>query len=259
MLGSLSKGDPLKKLAFLGGAIGLGVGALVVAHTTQAADHLDSPAAITNPMADIGDVYAWNTADASKVNLIMTVSPGDPGTRHFDNTIQYVFHVNSKAALDSTTATETKVICTFASDTSAQCWVGDKDYVKGDPSATTGMTSADGKLKVFAGRRSDPFFFNLNGYKDAVIAVEGAVAGGAITSATTAGCPHISAAMGAGLRATLDEQARGSNTHAPCSGSNVDCFKALDVMAIVVQVDKTLLNQGTNKTLGVWGSTHAAM
>jgi hypothetical protein len=249
----------LKKLAFLGGAIGLGVGALVVAHTTQAADHLDSPAAAANPMADIGDVYAWNTADATKVNLIMTVSPGDPGTRHFDNTVQYVFHVDSKATVDATTATETKVICTFTSDTAAQCWVGTADYVTGDPSGTSGMTSADGKVKVFAGRRSDPFFFNLNGFKDAVKTVELAVAGGAITSASVAGCPHITAAMGSGLRAILDEQAQGANTHAPCSGSAVDCFAALDVKAIVVQVDKTLLNQGTNKVVGVWGSTHAAM
>jgi hypothetical protein len=29
-------------------------------------------------------------------------------------------------------------------------------------------------------------------------------------------------------------------------------------MAIVVQVDKTLLNEGTNKVLAVWASTHAA-
>ena len=113
----------MKKLAFLGGALGLGVGALLVAHSTQAADHLDSPAAASNPMADIADVYAWNTTDATKVNLIMTVSPGDPGTRSFDPSVQYVFHVNSYATFLAPNPTETKVICTFASDTSAECWV----------------------------------------------------------------------------------------------------------------------------------------
>src|SRR4051794_3612256 len=152
------------------------MGAMLVTHTTQAADHLDSPAAASNPLADIGDVYAWNTSDATKVNLVMTVSPGDSTTRHFDNTVQYVFHVNSYANVTTFPAsnpTETKVICTFENDTSIQCWVGgDKDYVTGDPSNTAGLTSADGKLKVFAGRRSDPFFFNLNGFKDAVATVE---------------------------------------------------------------------------------------
>jgi Domain of unknown function (DUF4331) len=250
----------LKKLAFLGGALGLGIGALLVAHTTQAADHLDSPAAASNPMADIADVYAWNNSDASKVNLIMTVSPGDPGTRSFDPSVQYVFHVNSYQAVLAPNPTETKVICTFASNTSAECWVGDKDYVKGDPSSTSGMTSADGKVTVFAGRRSDPFFFNLNGFKDAVGAVEGAIAAGSagpITGATVAGCPHVDATTAAGLRGLLQEGSAGSATHAPCSGSDVDCFKRFNVMAIVLQVDKTLLNEGTHTVVGVWGSTHA--
>ena len=212
-----------------------------------------------NPMADITDVYAWMSTDGSKVNLIMNVSPGDPGTRHFDNTVQYVFHVSSVAQFGDPNPSETKVICTFASDTSIQCWVGADGYIKGDPSSTSGLTSADGKIKVFAGRRSDPFFFNLNGFKDAVAAVENTRAGGGITSATVAGCPHLSAAQGSALRNLLQEPAQGANTHVPCNGSDVDCFKRLDVMAIVVQVDKTLLNQGTQTIVGVWGSTHAAM
>jgi len=246
----------LKKLAFAGAALGLGIGALVVTHTSHAADHLDSPAVAANPMADIGDVYAWMSG-SNTVDLAMTVSPGDPGTRHFDNTVQYVFHVNSVSEFGGSNATETKVICTFSDDTHIQCWVGDKDYVKGDPSNTAGITSADGKVRVFAGRRSDPFFFNLNGFKDAVTTVEGAIAGGMITSASTAGCPHIDAATGSALRNLLTEQAVGSaRTHAPCNGSDVDCFKRLDVMAIVLQVDKSLLNQGTNSILGVWGSTN---
>jgi hypothetical protein len=247
----------LKKLAFLGGAFGLGVGALLVAHSTQAADHIDSPGAIANPMADITDVYAWNTSDKAKLNLIMGVSPGDPGTRHFDNTVQYVFHVSSTSSIDSQTRTETKVICTFASDTDAQCWVGDKDYVHGDPSNESGMTSDDGKVKVFAGRRADPFFFNLNGFKDVAAFVGSAAASGSLTT-DAAGCPNLGAAQGSALRAMLSEGPRGNNTHVPCSGSSANCFEDLDVMAIVVQVDLTLLNEGTNKVLAVWGSTHAA-
>lgn len=245
----------MKKLAFLGGAFGLGAGALLVAHSTQAADHLDSPGAIANPMADITDLYAWNTSDASKVNLVMNVSPGDPGTRHFDNTVQYVFHASSTSAIDSQTRTETKVICTFASDTSVQCWVGDKDYVTGDPSGASGVTSADGKVKVWAGRRADPFFFNFNGFED-VAAYVGSNAGSLTFDG--AGCPQLVAAQGSALRAMISEGPRGSNTHPPCSGSSANCFEDLNVMSIVVQVDKTLLNAGSNKVLAVWGSTHAA-
>jgi len=247
----------LKKLAFLGGAFGLGVGALLVAHSTQAADHLDSPGAIANPMADITDVFAWNTSDKAKVNLAMDVSPGDPGTRHFDNTVQYAFHVSSTSAIDSQTRTVTNVICTFASDTDAQCWVGDKDYVHGDPSSESGMTSADGKVKVFAGRRADPFFFNLNGFKD--VATYVATNSGSLTT-DAAGCPNLGPPQGQALRAMLSEGPRGSGSanHAPCSGSSSNCFEDLNVMSLVVQVDATLLNEGTNKVLAVWGSTHAA-
>ena len=247
----------MKKLAFLGAALGLGAGAFV-ATRSQAADHLDSPAAIMNPMADITDVYAWMSTDGSKVNLVMDVSPADPGTgsgaRHFDNTVQYVFHVNSVTEVGAPNPTETKVICTFASDTSVQCWVGDKDYVKGDPSSTSGLTSADGKIKVFAGRRSDPFFFNLNGFKDAVATVEGA--GSAFP--TVNGCPQLPGPVAKMLQDTLHEGPTGSATHAPCDGSDMDCFKRLDVMAIVLQVDKSLLNSGSNTLVKVWGSTHAA-
>jgi hypothetical protein len=244
----------LKKLAFLGSVIGLGVGALLVAHSTQAADHLDSPGAIANPMADITDVFAWNTPDAMKVNLVMAVSPGDPGTRHFDSTVQYVFHVSSTASVTSQSRTETKVICTFANDTSIQCWVGDKDYVTGDPTGADGVTSTSGKVKVWAGRRADPFFFNFNGFQDAIEFVENA----GITQVDGAGCPTIPAGIGSALRNKLQEGPRGTDTHAPCSGSSKNCFEDLNVMAIVLQVDKTLLNDGSNKILGVWGSTHLA-
>jgi hypothetical protein len=247
----------LKKLAFLGGVFGLGIGALLVAHSTQAADHLDSPSTTANPMADITDVYAWNTADAMKVNLVMAISPGDPGTRMFGPSVQYVFHVSSTSGVADTNRTETKVICTFADDTHVQCWVGDKDYVAGDPSGTDGVTSTDGKLKVWAGRRADPFFFNLNGFEDTVATVLQAAATPGF-STDGAGCPTIPAVTGAGLRAKLTEGARGSNTHAPCSGSSANCFEDLNVLAIVVQVDKALLNEGSNKVLAVWGSTHAA-
>ncbi len=257
----------MKKLAFASSAAALGLGALLVAHTSQAADHLDGPAASGNPMADIGDVYAWMTTDASKVNLAMTVSPGDDGTRHFGPTIQYAFHVTAQSGYGKATgAVETNIICTFASDTSAQCWVGSGtgasgDYVTGDASAATGITSADGKFKVFAGHRADPFFFDLNGFRDAVTAVE-TKCGDAQCSGLTfdlAGCPTLDGGTATALVHTLQETSS-ANAQAPCTGANnvADCFAALNVMAIVVQVDKTLLSSSTNPLLSVWGSTHTA-
>jgi hypothetical protein len=255
----------LKNLSLIAGGIASLALGTVLATQSHAADHLDSASLAGNSMGDINDVYAWMTTDTAKVNLAMTVSPGDDGTHSFSDAVQYVFHVASRTGDPLAVighpgmGTETKVICTFASNTSVQCWVvvgtTVKDYVTGNPTATGGITSGSGKTRVFAGRRSDPFFFNLQGFRNAVAAIAG-MAGSLAPDA--AGCPTglIDAqVMGVrGILSTLQTTGTGSP---PCSTTEIDCFKTFNVMAIVVQVDKTLLNQPGNTILAVWGSTHA--
>ena len=263
----------MKKLAYLGGVAGAGlVAALVATQTGHAADHLDSATLAPNPLADLNDVYVWMNGDASKVNLAMTISPADPGDRAFGPDVQYVFHVTSKSGLGVLVpdGNETRVICTFESSTSAACWIADgtgtKDYVTGDPSNTAGITSTSGKVRMFAGRRSDPFFFNLQGFRDAVGAVRALPAPPA-TTFDAAGCPTKCGAAdvtqcgtaAAAIRGLLSGQ-RPVPTPAPvpaCPADNKDCFASLNVLAIVLQIDKTLFNTGSNTTLAVWGSTHA--
>jgi hypothetical protein len=258
----------LKKLSLIaGGVASLLLGTFLATRSSEAADHLDSASLATNPMADINDVYTWMTSDMSKLNLVMTVSPGDPGTRAFSDAVQYVFHVWSRAGATPDLVvvrpgmgTETNVVCTFTSDTAIQCWVVSgttvKDYVKGDPTAAAGITSASGKLKVHAGRHSDPFFFNLQGFRNAISAVKGVLAGGT-TTFNGAGCPdNLNDTTTGTLRTVLSTQQTG--TEMPmCSTTNIDCFAAFNVKAIVVQVDKTLVNEGSNHLLAVYGSTHA--
>jgi hypothetical protein len=236
----------------------LGLGAWLITHssTSHAADHLDSPTLATNPMADINDVYAWMTPDLLHVNLAMSISPGDPGTamnpssRHFGPSILYVFHVTSVPAFGMP-GTETKVICKFNSDTDAACWVGGVDYVQGDPSNTAGVSSTDGKIKLFAGLRSDPFFFNLQGFRDALSAVEGATT----ITADAAGCPQLNDNLGALLRGKLQEGAQ-ATAGFPCATDSADCFAHLNAKVIVLQIDKTLLNTTGHTMLAVWASTH---
>jgi hypothetical protein len=253
----------MKKLAFLGGALGVAAGALFVTHTSHAADHLDAPtiAMAANRMADINDVFAWMTSDGAKVNLAMTVSPADDGTHAFGPSVQYVFHVSEYAGATNEAAfaaqgTEHKVICTFASNTSAKCWITQganvEDYVTGDPTSTTGLTSADGKVRLFAGRRSDPFFFNLGGFltADAVVKANA----GAFTDANGDGCPDVPATTAGALRMALVSPP--ATAQGPCAANQADCFANFNVMAIVLQVDKSLFLSGTNHLLSVWGSTH---
>jgi hypothetical protein len=252
----------VKQLAFLGAGMAMGC-ALLLAGSGHAADHIDSDSLAAAPLAmgDINDVYTWMSSDGSKVNLVMTVSPADPGGRSFGPGIQYVFHLTSKsgAAPDvvakPASGVTTTVICTFPTTATAQCWVtgasGTKDYVSGDASNTAGLTSSSGKLRLFAGRRSDPFFFNLQGFR-AGTAQLNTFRGTAITNA--ANCPALSQGNAATVRTTLAATQGTATT--PCPANQADCFANLNVMALVVQVDKSLVNAPNNTIISVWGSTH---
>jgi len=164
------------------------------------------------------------------------------------------------SGIGQASTTETQVICTFASNTSVQCWVkapsGVKDYASGDPSATAGIASRLGTFKVFAGRRSDPFFFNLQGFRDAVAAFKARAA--TISFDATGKCPNnLSDADVGGLRVLLVAQRPMNILEVPnCPSTEKDCFKAFRALAIVVQIDKTLLNAPNNNVIGVWASTH---
>jgi uncharacterized protein DUF4331 len=261
----------LKKLALLGAIVGIGVGAVLISqHASQAADHLDAPTIkmTANRMADINDVYAWMTSDGNKVNLAMTVSPAEDGTHSFGPSVQYVFHVTTHPGATNAMAfgkpgSETRVICTFASNTSAQCWVAagntPKDYITGDPSQTSGVTNKTGSMRLFAGKRSDPFFFNLGGFLRAQATVEGACGAGMACPGAlphdAAGCPTLDAATAgtvAGLLSATPPAAIG-----PCAANVKDCFASFNTMAIVLQVDKTDFLGTGDHLLSVWGSTHA--
>jgi len=235
----LAREDTVNKLAALAGVAGLTIVAALTARG-HAADRAALPA-VTNPMADIADLYAWMTG--ANLNLVMDVSPLDDGSRGFDPGVVYVFHVTSKPGLGVATpgGVETRVICQFASSTSAACWVvgaaGTKEYVAGDPSGA-GMTATSGKLRVFAGRRSDPAFSNQAGFASAVNQIK------PFTSALDAdGCPT---ALPAGNALAI--------RNALVAGA--DSFGAKNVMALVVQLDKSLVNDGAQTVVAVWGSTH---
>lgn len=257
----------MNKLALLVGTAGLGIAALLASHG-YAADHLDSDSLKSNPLADINDVYAWMTNDASKVNLVMTVSPADDGTLGFGPSVLYVFHVTSKPGVDPVAqpgGTETRIVCQFTTATNGSCWVADsanktKDFVTGNPSDPAGIKSTSGKVLLFAGRRSDPFFFNLQGFKNAVKAIKTAAGG---LTFDGAGCPTncgaadtTCALTAAQLRTVLKTAPSPAQAEPPCPANQIDCFAGLNVLAIVLQVDKSLLNDGTNTVVSVWGSTH---
>lgn len=218
------------------------------ASRSYSADHRDAPATTADPASDINDVYTF--VDGNNFVAAMTVFPFATAGASFSDKTQYVFHTESQAAFGAPTPTKTDIICKFASNTSVQCWVGADEYVSGDPSAATGLTSKDGKVKVFAGMRGDPFFFNLQGFKDTVSAVEAAAGG---LTFDTSGCPAVDTATSNALINTLKETTSTINT----AKTQADDFAKANVLALVVSVDRSLVTKGGN-IVSVWASTNKA-
>jgi hypothetical protein len=240
----------LKWLVVVGGAC-LAT-AIIHPRLARSADHLDAPATKADPTADINDVYAFLDDPASATNhviLAMTVYPAATATSKFSDKVQYVLHTQSGAGYGQTT-TDYNIICTFTEAQVASCWAGTDEYATGNAGTDAGISSKSGKLKVFAGLRADPFFFNLDGFKHAVSTVETLADSGAVAALTDdAGCPHLGAGPGTPSD-TLQKQLKTD----PDGGPPVDFFKKLNGLAIVVQLDKSLVTKG-GPVMSVYGST----
>jgi hypothetical protein len=195
-----------------------------------AADHIDGPQAAADPAADITDAFAWMTPDASKVILVMDLTRNaDVGSR-FSDSVQYVFHTTSSASFGGGASADVPVVCQFEADQTVSCWAGAEAFVTGDASGLDGITSANGKLRVFTGLRNDPFFFNLAGFRETARIVTGAASG---LTFDAAGCPAVDSATSTALVTQLQS--------APGGGPAPDSFANFNVIAIVVEVDKSIL------------------
>jgi hypothetical protein len=218
---------------------------VLVHSVARSADHLDSPATKADSTIDINDLYTWN--DATNVVFALTVYPAAPTTALFSDTAQYVIHTASGGAYP-VGGNDYPIICTFSGTTAPQtasCWASTDEYVTGHADSTTGISSTSGKLKVFAGLRADPFFFNLAGFKATVGLVESAASG---LTFNTNGCPtNISAPTSAALVNQLKTNDDG--------GAPNDFFAPLNALAIVVSIDKTLVTKN-GAFVAAWASTH---
>lgn len=232
-----------RPLRTLGIVLALGVPVAAIA-----ADHLDSPTADSNnePSADITDVYAWMTADAEKLNLVAAVYAGAGDNAVFSDAVIYQFAVSSSAQFGANQES-TLITCKFIDDTNIECWAGE-EYVAGDPSDPDGIMSEDGGLRVFAGLRDDPFFLEYDGFLNAVGAANAAVAAGQVEF-DEAGCPQLTPEQGTALRGALTS----GNDGAPASNT----FAGQNVLALVVQVDKSIVDGG-GPILGISASTYSA-
>jgi hypothetical protein len=207
------------------------------AGTSRASDHLDTPTVIANPQADIGDVYAWTSANGRQLNLIMDIVG-----RTFSDKLQYVFHIDSGREFGKTTAT-TPVVCRFPAPSTVECRVADVDYASGDASGPEGLQGRKHRFRVFAGLRDDPFFNNVKGTRAAYQAAIAAMKNGAGIDA--AGCPSFDQATSR----AISYQWRHTD-----GGPPTNLLAGWTASSIVIAIDLDVVTKG-GKILAVWSTT----
>ena len=198
------------------------------------ADHIDAPA-VTGQTTDITDLYVFKALDPNNLVFVANtqglLSPGSTGAAKFDENTLIEFNIDNTGD-----AIEDLVIqCKYDAASNsmvvygpvAPSATGTKSKIEGAATASvvvtaygsspTISTSTSG-IKLFAGPRDDPFFFDLDQYKKII--------GGTATSFNNPGMDH---------------------------------FAGTNVMSIVVEVPKSMLNAPTSGTMAykvnVWLET----
>jgi hypothetical protein len=164
----------------------------------------------------------------------------------FSDQTQYVFHIGSGPSLGVTTADYT-VLCRFDTAQTIECWAGEQDdYLKGNADVAAGLDGDNGRFKVFAGQRNDPFFFNINGFIEVLNMAKAGVDSGAI-DLDVALCPILDGPTAQALVTQLRTE--------PGGGEATDEYASLEVAALVVSIDLDLVTAGGD-VLAVWGATY---
>jgi Domain of unknown function (DUF4331) len=171
----------MKRLSFALGALAAIVFAsLTVIAPAFAADHGDAPLSKANHAEDLADVYAF-AGDGGNLVLAMTVNPlsmpGDAPT--FDQSGLYQFKIDNNGdavpdvtydvtfgapAADGTQTVKVQKATGAAADTLA---ASGSELISGSTTAATASPkiNTNGNVKLFAGLRDDPFFFDLTAFK----------------------------------------------------------------------------------------------
>ena len=211
---------------------------LAAATPAFASDHLDTPTVLADPAADIGDLYAWTSADGQRLNLVLDIVG-----RRFSDQVQYVMQVDSGPAFGRTTAS-TRVVCQFDVEGAATCWAGSQDRLQGDVASPRGLQGRQRRFRVFAGPRDDPYFNNVRGTRAALDKAAATLCSGAATR-DASGFAHFDAATLKDIHDTW---------HQTNGGPAANFLAGWKTSAIVVSVDLPVVGAG-GPMLAIWART----
>jgi hypothetical protein len=127
---------------------------------------MDSPATVDDQAADLLDLYAFvtplcgpgtgNTCEGEPEELVLalTLNPFATGADQFPEDVIYHFY------LENDTGVRSQIDCLFSSDQVITCGGLDDQTVQ----ARVGDIGSQGDMRVFAGLRDDPMFFDLEAF-----------------------------------------------------------------------------------------------
>ena len=180
------------KLKFNLKTLGLALVAIVACAASYliAADHIDAPA-VTGTGSDITDVYAFQSpANANNMVFVVNVqgllAPSATGAASFDEEVMIEINIDNSSTKDNIedlviqAAFDNGKVKVYGPEAPIQTGLT-STLLKSTPVEASISTYAGNPsigesngIKVFAGPRDDPFFFDLNAFK--------AVVGGTATS-----------------------------------------------------------------------------
>ncbi|HMB59909.1 MAG TPA: DUF4331 family protein [Xanthomonadales bacterium] len=203
---------------------------LLLAMSTSgfAADHLDAPAVVNDPAADINDTYAFiNPNNPDELILALTVNPIANEATRFSDAVEYRFNVTNSEGTSSINCSFSRPDELFLSQDVSCNAPGGREV-----SGALNQVNLGGDFRVFAGLRDDPFFFDLAAFNQTVA-----------TSAPAFTNPGVD--FFAGLNTLAIVVGIDSDVFAPASQENSN----LQVWSDTVRVDGAGINAGIS---GSW-------
>lgn len=164
------------KLVKYVGASALGaalLGMLFVAQTSpvKAADHTDPPQVVGTGPVDIGDLYAYSRGAGASQSLVMVLTFGGPlapvtgQAGSFDDDVLYEIHID-RAGVGTDNQPDDTIDVRFGQNDLGN-WGVRAVGIPGTSGPLVGnveTTLTDNDVRLFAGLRDDPFFFDLDGF-----------------------------------------------------------------------------------------------
>lgn len=132
-----------------------------------AADHSEAPSAAADQPADLADVYAWHSGDKlyAAITFAGARMPEAEQTGTYDAGVLYTVHLDNSGDNQS----DIDVLVRFGQNRAGE-WGVQVESLPGADGAVIGpveeMVADTSGLRVFAGLRDDPFFFDLQGFSE---------------------------------------------------------------------------------------------